>query len=51
MERDLDALDSRLEAEGLGQNSLQEEFATLERNASVDKELEELKASLKQGEA
>ncbi|CAM3659473.1 PspA/IM30 family protein [Parendozoicomonas haliclonae] len=48
MERDLDALDSKLEADGLGLASLNDELAALEITASVDAELEALKAGIAQ---
>ncbi|MGI2028406.1 PspA/IM30 family protein [Endozoicomonas acroporae] len=46
MERDLDALDSQLEAEGLGTSELEQEFQNLEVNSAVEQELASLKASL-----
>ncbi|MGO0308502.1 PspA/IM30 family protein [Endozoicomonas acroporae] len=46
MERDLDALDSQLEAEGLGTSELEQEFQNLEINSAVEQELASLKASL-----
>ncbi|WP_422450141.1 PspA/IM30 family protein [Endozoicomonas sp. ALB091] len=46
MERDLDALDSQLEAEGLGTSKLEQEFQSLEVNSAVEQELASLKASL-----
>ena len=46
MERDLDAIDSRLEAEGLGKAALEEEFETLEMNNAIEQELAALKNSL-----
>ncbi|WP_422466131.1 MULTISPECIES: PspA/IM30 family protein [unclassified Endozoicomonas] len=46
MERDLDALDSQLEAEGLGTSELEQEFQNLEMNSAVEQELASLKASL-----
>ncbi|MBO9483006.1 PspA/IM30 family protein [Salinisphaera sp. G21_0] len=46
MERDLDALDSQLEAQGLGTSELEQEFQNLEMNSAVEQELASLKASL-----
>ncbi|WP_299729389.1 PspA/IM30 family protein [uncultured Endozoicomonas sp.] len=48
MERDLDALDSQLEAEGLGNTTqdLEAEFQNLEISSAVEKELASLKASI-----
>ncbi|MGI9278282.1 MAG: PspA/IM30 family protein [Endozoicomonas sp.] len=47
MERGIDELDSRLDAEGLGKANLQDEFAALEANSAVEKELEALKNQMK----
>ena len=47
MERNIDELDSRLDAENLGKTGLDDEFAALEVNSAIEKELEALKNSLK----
>ncbi|WP_062270776.1 PspA/IM30 family protein [Endozoicomonas arenosclerae] len=47
MERGIDELDSRLDAEGLGKANLKDEFAALEANSAIEKELEALKSQLK----
>ncbi len=46
MEKDLAHLEGRLEAQGLGGATLDDEFATLAMNSAVEQELNELKASL-----
>ena len=46
MEKDLNALDSQLDAEDLGVSELEKEFQNLEINTAVEKELASLKASL-----
>jgi phage shock protein A len=47
MERGIDELDSRLDAEGLGKPNLEDEFAALETNSAIEQELAALKNSLK----
>ncbi|KEQ16220.1 PspA/IM30 family protein [Endozoicomonas numazuensis] len=47
MERGIDELDSQLDAQGLGKASLQDEFAALEANSAIEKELEALKSQMK----
>ncbi len=47
MERGIDELDSRLDAEGLGKAGLEDEFAALEINNAIEQELEALKSSVK----
>ncbi|OED43041.1 hypothetical protein ACH42_11190 [Endozoicomonas sp. (ex Bugula neritina AB1)] len=51
MERDLDSIDSKLEAEGLGKPVLEDEFETLEMNSAIEKELSALKSNIKKENA
>ena len=51
MERDLDAIDSKLEADGLGEARLEDEFETLEMNSAIEQELAALKGSINKEKA
>lgn len=45
-ERKIDAMESEIEADGVGSSSIAEEFAALERDGKIEQELEALKSKM-----